>query len=69
MSTEDEKKEVTLDLLAAMITAGFDDAYKRFDNVDEKIDAVDAAHRVEIKASREEMRQGVSRREPDSRRP
>ena len=45
----------------------FDDVYKRFDTVDtkfvevhEKIDALDASLRVEIKATREEMRQGFT---------
>lgn len=73
MSTgEQPNGEVTLDTLAAMIKAGFDEVHSKFDDVDkrfenvdkrfdelnEKIEAVDATLRVEIKATREEMRQG-----------
>ena len=65
-----ETLAVTLDTLAAITKTGFDDIEKRFDDVDrkfndvhsqlahlnEKIDAVDASLRVEIRASRDEMR-------------
>jgi tetrahydromethanopterin S-methyltransferase subunit G len=70
MTTEDDG--VTLDILATMIKAGFDDVEKRFDDVDkrfegvqselthlnEKIDAVDASLRVEIGALKQEVRVG-----------
>jgi hypothetical protein len=54
----------TVDALAAITKAGFDDVYSRMDGIEaaltEKIDAVDASLRVEIKTSREEMRQGFA---------
>lgn len=63
---------MTLDTLAGMIKAGFDDVHEKFDEVHEKfnkvydrfseleqkIDSVEATLRVEIGATREEMRQG-----------
>src|SRR5665213_1442692 len=79
MSAEEQQNgEVTLDTLAAMIKTGFDEVHSKFDDVDkrfddidkrftevhEKIDAVDASLRVEIKATREEMRQGFAKINP-----
>jgi tetrahydromethanopterin S-methyltransferase subunit G len=64
-----EEDGITLDTLAAMIKAGFDDVDKRFDSVSEeittlrtelteKIEPVDASLRVEIGALKQEMREG-----------
>ena len=65
MSTEEQQNgEVTLDTLAAMIKTGFDEVHSKFDEMNDKIEAVDASLRVEIKATREEMRQGFAKINP-----
>ena len=70
MPPESNKEEgVTLDMLATMIKAGFDDVHSESADVrtelatmgaelNTKIEAVDASLRVEIAASRKEMREG-----------
>jgi hypothetical protein len=71
-------KEISLDTLAGMIKAGFDEVSvkfeevharidgvevslgKKIDDLDTKLEAVEASLRVEITATREEMRQGFA---------
>jgi predicted amino acid-binding ACT domain protein len=57
-----EDDAITLETLATMIKAGFDDVDKRFDDLrselTEKIEAVDASLRVEIGALKQEVRVG-----------
>ena len=48
MSLENEKEEVTLDSLAAMVKAGFDEVHDKFDQVNSKIDQVERTLRDDI---------------------
>ena len=55
---EENREPITLDTLAAMIKAGFDDVDAKFVEVHEKIEAVDTSLRTELGALKKEVRDG-----------